>query len=215
MRDYFSSWFNSNLLTTLAEKLGRLKTDSAPSSFDENRQFRFFEDLSIPDFGAVGGAGSGVPASSQLVYRIASTYEMQVFLRQINVWQGGRKYLVYPADGNETYDNSSEVDVSDQIYPTNGILRDGLTQHPESGVTITRAFGQNIFSTTSKPRNGTAALTDGNSNRASSSYTANGDRGGVGAGQSFYLVFDHIGSNNATLALYLIAFEVIFPEQQN
>ncbi len=191
-----------DLFTSTVQGVRRVKVESLPSSFEENTQFRFFEDISRLN------AGAGVPATSQLVYKFTATNAVIVFLRQINIWEGGRKYLVYPADGNETF-TGTFTDVSSQIYPTSAIVGPSGSI-PATGVTVERAIGAGIFSTTSLPRNGTASLTDGNANRATSSYTANGDRGGVAAGQSFYLVFDHIGQANPTLGLFLIAFEELF-----
>jgi len=167
--------------------------------FTANQQFRLFDEL------------VAVPAASQLVYKFTATNPLYVILRTINIWAGGRKYTVVPADGNETYDPTGEVDISDQLYPTNGVLSGDLITHPATGVTVTRNVGAGIFSSTSKPRNGTAVLTDGNQNRASSAYTANGDRGGVAGGQSFYLVFDHIGSSNATDGLFMIVYNEEIP----
>lgn len=198
------SAFPQGVLTSPFEGVARIATDSQPSAFYENSQFRLFDDISALN------AGDGVPHTSQLVYHFETVNPVIVYLRQINIWQGGRRYLVYPADGNETYSATGEVDISDQLYPTNGILHPGLSSQPATTVTVKRKIGAGIFSTTSKPRNSTASLTDGNANRAASAYTANGDQGGVGGGSGFYLVFDHIGANNETKGLFLVAYSEIF-----
>jgi hypothetical protein len=189
----------SDLMTGEREGTRRIATDSQPSSFKDNRQYRFFDEL------------AAVPSTSQLVYKFSATNPINIFLRVINLWSGGRKYLVYPADGNETF-TGVFASVSDQLFPTNGRLRFGLTAHPATGATVQKAIGPDIFTSTSKPRNGTAMMTDGNANRASSAYTSNGDRGGISGGQSFYLVFDHIGASNDTNGLFLVAYEESFPE---
>lgn len=193
----FNGGIPKEFLTSDFLKVARIPVDPQQTSFEENTQYRFFDEL------------VSVPNTSQIVYKFTSTNAVNVFLRSINIWQGGRKYLVYPADGNETF-TGTFTDVSAQIYPTNGNPHAGIDEIPESGVTIEKAVGAGIFSTTSKPRNGTAVITDGNNNRAASAYTANGDRGGVAEGAAFYLVFDHIGSNSATSGLFLIAWEELF-----
>lgn len=184
----------------------RLSVDSQQTSFEANAQFRFFDDLSAL------ASGDGLASTDQLVYKFSSINAVNIFLRQINLWEGGRKYLVYPVDGDSTFTGTFE-DVSDQLFPVNGHLYDGLEQHPTTGVTVQRAIGSNIFTTTALPRNGTAALCDGNANRAASAFTANGDRAGVDAGQEFYLVFYHIGqATSPTKGLFLIQYEERFPQ---
>lgn len=177
----------------------RLAVDAQPTSFSMNTQFRFFDEI------------DDVSSGNQIVYKFNATNPVNVFLRSINLWEGGRRYLVYPADGNETFTGSFN-DLSDQVYLTNGNLNEDISTPPISGVTVERAIGSSIFTTASKPRNGTAMLTDGNANRASSAYQANGDQGGVAENQSFYLVFDHIGSNNPTNGLFLLSWEELYPE---
>lgn len=46
MRDYLSSWFNSNLMTS-EKATGRLRVDTGQTGFFERREFRISQELSI------------------------------------------------------------------------------------------------------------------------------------------------------------------------
>lgn len=47
-RHYLSSWFNDQLLTSEADKFGRLRVDPAQTGFFEGREFRTFYEFAIP-----------------------------------------------------------------------------------------------------------------------------------------------------------------------
>lgn len=200
----FRAMFTSSSLDT-----ARLKTDQQQTSFEENAQFRFFEDLS--DQTAYGGVNNSIPQNKVLVYKFQATDPVNIQARILNVEQGGRKYLVFPVDGNETITGGSFSDVSDQLYPVNGLLRNGLTQHPATGVTVEKRLADS-FASTSKPRTGTISKTDGNANRASSTYSPDGQRAGVAGNQSFYLVFFDVDGSNPTEMLFTVSYEERFGE---
>ena len=48
MRDYLSSWFNSRLLTSEKESIGRLRVDIGQTGFYDGREFRTFYEYSVP-----------------------------------------------------------------------------------------------------------------------------------------------------------------------
>lgn len=187
----------------------RLKTDPQQTSFEENAQFRFFDDLSNQT--EYGGEDESIPTNEVLVYKFTASNPVNIQARILNLVQGGRKYLVFPADGNETITGGTFVDVSDQLYPVNGNLREGLAAHPATGVTVEKRRATS-FTTTSKARTGTISKTDGNANRASSTYSPDGQRAGVAGSQSFYLVLFDVDGTNATEMLFTVAYEERFGE---
>lgn len=77
----------------------RLKTDNQQTSFEENRQFRFFEDLSIQQW---SGEDNSIASGDIVVYRFTAVNALNIQARILDGWAGCRKYLVFPADGNET-----------------------------------------------------------------------------------------------------------------
>lgn len=61
----------------------RIPTESRPSKFYEHKQFRFFDRL------------EAVATTSQIVYKVTVDTDIEVFERNLELWSGGREYLVY------------------------------------------------------------------------------------------------------------------------
>ena len=179
----------------------RLKVDSQQSSFEANTQFRFFDDCTGAD---------AIPQNEILVYRFSSVNALNIQSRIINGWTGGRKYIVFPNDGNETITGGSFVDVSDQVYSVNNNLADsGLSSHPVSQVTVEKRIAT-AFTSPFKGRTGTAYRSDANTSRATDSYAPDSSRAGVAANQSFFLVFFDIAQNDPSEFLFTVAWEEVF-----
>lgn len=179
----------------------RLRTDNQQTSFEQNAQFRFFDDCS--------GANE-IDNSDTLIYRFSATNPVNIQSRVINGWEGGRKYLVYPSDGNETIAGGTWADVSDRIFEINGNLQDsGLDAHPTSGVTISKRVATS-FTSTSLPRTGTAYRSDSSASRSVDSYSPDAERAGVAANAEFYLVFFDIAQNDPSQFLFSVSWEEIF-----
>lgn len=176
--------------------IARTPVENRPTSFDDNRQFRFFDVL------------TAVPHTSELVYKFTATNPVVILLRELDLYQGGRLYLVHGTDG-VTFNDALLEDVSNQIFRVNGDLsKSGRSVHPTTGVTVEKAtVAAGTFVYTNPPPNGTIVLTDGNANRATSAYGPSDQLAGVYAGQSFYLVFNHIGANNATGGIFQLQYE--------
>lgn len=188
----------SDLLTSPVFGVRRVAVDAQQTSFEANEQFRMFDRF------------VAVPQGQQVVYKFESANAVNIMLRKINLWQGGREYLVYPDDGQNTFDDGL-LGSPLPVFNVNGNVRAPLTAHPVSGVTIRKAQGADIFtSTNANPPNGDIALTDGNANRATANYSSDGNRGGVAAGSAFYLVFNHIGANSVTNGQYTLLWEERF-----
>lgn len=161
----------------------RIAVDPQQTSFEENAQFRFFDPL------------DAVANANQIVYYVTIADPINLFTRNINLYQGGRRYRVYLADGSHTF-TGSLTDVTDRITSMNTNLADsGLSSLPVSGATVSKVIGAGIFTAGSNPIDGTEVLTDGNANRASNSFSGSGERFGVAAGASFWLVMDGISGN--------------------
>lgn len=182
----------------------RVNTDSQPTSFEENAQFRIFHRL------------IGISDANDIVFKFTATNPVNIMERKINAWSGGREYLVIPDDGSySAIDAQLTTDVT--IRSVNGNLADsGLDAHPESGVTVIMSSGSGLaddFGITDESQypNGDAVNTDGNANRANNSLLSTPNMSGVAAGQSFYLVFIGInGSSNATNAHFTVQWEERF-----
>lgn len=184
--------------------LRRLKVDSQQTSFEANHQFKFFDDVS----------GANALTSTQiLIYRFTSVNALKIQLRLINGWKGGRKYIVYPNTGGEAITGGSWANItSTHLSPINNDLSEsGLSSHPTSGVTVEKRIAT-AFGTTAPKRTGTAYLvpSSGGGNQAASSYTASGNASGVGAGQSFLLVFTNNNGNVDSEFLYQLEWEERF-----
>lgn len=182
-------------LTPIYGGSGSEGDNSSTPSFRENRQFKIFKRF------------VSVPQLQQVVYKFTSTYPLNIIVRSINLYAGGREYVVYPDDDRNTFTGTL---TSVTPAPVNGNLRVGLTEHPDSTVAVSFAQGADIFETTNiDGSNGDIALTDGNSNRANNSGESNSVMSGVGADETFWLVFNHIGANGTTSGQFLLQWEEI------
>lgn len=127
-------------------------------------------------------------------------------VRKINVWEGGREYLVYGDDGSHTVTGTfSPI----PVYTVNGNVEGGGA-HPVSGVTASVAIGAGIFTEGSPPTNGDAAMTDANAARATAQPLSDSNQSGVPAGATFYLVFNNIALNDDTNGHYYLQWEERF-----
>lgn len=173
----------------------RIPTESRPSKFYEHKQFRFFDRL------------DGVTAASQIVYKVTVETDIEVFERSLELWSGGREYLVYP-DTQQVNFTGSLTPVVDRISNLNGIVKNGLPI-PTTKLLVEKATGAGIFTTTDLPQIGTAVLTDGNSNRASSVYTPDSTRLGIPNGTVIWLVLNQVGASTATKGIVTLSYEEV------
>lgn len=168
----------------------RLPVDQQPTSFEENHQFRIFHRF------------ISIPNANDVVFKFSATNPVNIMERKINLWAGGREYLVIPDDGSyASVDALLTTPV--QVRSVNGNLEDsGYESHPVSGVTVIMSSGSGLaapfgITSTSQYPNGDAVQTDGNANRANNSLLAASNKSGVSRNQSFYLVFLGISAGNA------------------
>lgn len=176
----------------------RLQVDDEQASFQDNTQFRVFDRI------------VEVSPNDQIVYYFQTTNPLFIILRKLDLYSGGREYLVY---GTGDFSFTGSLGAPLPIREVNGHLKVGTLVHPTSGVTVQRAVGTNIFiPNTSTPSNGTLVVTNGTGNRSSSVYAPNAIKSGVAAGQSFYLVLNHIGqaNNNNSSGQFNLSWEEIF-----
>lgn len=182
------------------EGLRRLKVDSQQSSFESNQQFRIFHRF------------IDVPNNQQMVFKFSVTNPVNIQDRKINLWSGGREYLVVPDDGSYgAVDPLLTTPV--QVRTVNNNLRDsGLPSHPVSGVTVTYGTGANLIpiADTDQFPNGDAVLTDASGNKGNSNLLESPNLSGVGENQSFYLVFTGINGNSGTSGHFLVQWEERF-----
>lgn len=197
MLSFLSSWFTSNLLTRL-DRLGRLKVDSQQTSFESNAQFRIFHRF------------IDVPNNQQMVFKFGVTNPVNIQDRKINLWSGGREYLVVPVIEDGIPAVEAALTTSVQVRTVNNNLRDsGLPSHPVSGVTVTYGTGSNLISIadTDQFPNGDAVLSDATGNKGNSNLLESPNLSGVGENQSFYLVFRGVNGNDGTSGHFLVQWE--------
>lgn len=186
--------FLKGMVTKLGTSFARFKVDSQPSSFEANEQFKIFYRL------------QEVPRTQQLVMKFETVNALNIMVRKINLWKGGREYLVYGDDGSHTVTGTF---TPINVYTVNGNVEGGGA-HPVSGVTASVAIGADIFTEGSEPTNGDASLTDANAARATAQPLQDSNQSGVPAGATFYLVFNNIGLNDDTNGHYYLQWEERF-----
>lgn len=190
----------ADLYSTNREGLRRLKVDSQQTSFESNQQFRIFHRF------------INVPDNQQMVFKFAVTNPVNIQDRKINLWSGGREYLVIPDDGS--YGAVDAVLTTPvQVRTVNNNLRDsGLDAHPVSGVTVDYGTGAGLFTIgdTDQFPNGDAVLSDAAGNKGNSNLLDSPQLSGIGANQAFYLVFTGINGNSGTSGHFLVQWEERF-----
>lgn len=184
--------FHEDVWTSDQEGLRRLKTDGGQASFDENRQFRYFD------------RWGNISEGDQIVYLATLAEPINLTGRDVRLHIGGREYLSYINDGSHTF-TGTLVD-SGRISPANNNVAGGGA-HPAPTVVIQRAIGPNIFTEGSLPLTGDITVSSGNVNQASGSYSPDEDKIGAPGGASFWLVFNHVGSNTPTYGSLLLNWE--------
>jgi len=187
-----------NLFTTEDNKTARIPVDSQQTSFEENRQFKFFDELDIPKQGG-----------SQVVYYVESANPFILFNRMISFYQGGAIYRIYRDDGTHTVPS---VTPANPVIPVNSDLTDsGLSVHPTSTITLSKATGINIFTAGSGPTTGISVRAGTQSRSSSGSIGPDDNRLGFRANFSGWIVFTVIdGLNDNSVGEYELFFEERF-----
>lgn len=199
---FLSTIMNSlaSLLTGSNPSTARLSVDAQPTSYESNEQFKIFQRM------------ESLSNNDQLVFKFEAENAVNIMIRSINLSSGGREYLVYPDDGNVTFTGTLS---SVPVLTVNGNFQDsGLSAHPTSGVTLSKATGAGIFSSTSEPVDGDLAIApeigNGSNARQTGGGSTNPNMSGVAAGQTFWLVFNHVGANDPTSGQFKLQFEERF-----
>ena len=122
----------SDLMSDSREGIRRVKVENGLSSFEDNRQFRFFDRLSIPN------------GDYQRVYSINIQCDTHLLVRVMSLYDGGLKYSVYSQNSPAIF-SGTLIDADAKVFPVNPILRPGLTSHPDNNVMFSTAQGENIF----------------------------------------------------------------------
>lgn len=181
----------NDIYTSSIANVRRLSVDSQQTSFEENTQFRYVDEY------------SSVVNDSDIIYLVTTTAPINLFERTLSLYEGGRSYKVYLyTDGEDTITGDSDTEQR-SITPMNYLLRDGLTTHPTSNMTITRYTGATFTPSTDNDwLDVTNVLTDGNANRATDSFNSDNLRFGSGDASSdsplsFVLVLTGIGSSSS------------------
>ncbi len=191
--NFLTTWFNKSLSTAPNKDYGRLKTDPQQTSFEENKQFRYFDRL------------DDISQNNQIVYKITYTSPVNLFERRLSLYAGGREYLVYLDEG-VTFTGTLED--SGRITPVNYNLGSDVAELPTTGTTIQRAVGSGIFTSTELPIDGLVTKTDGNNNRSTAELDANSSKLGYEAGV-IWVVMNDISGNDGTSGTYKVEWEEV------
>ncbi len=189
MLDFFKT-----MVTNLGLSSSRFKVDSQPSSFEANEQFKIFYRI------------QNVAQGNQIVLKFETVNALNIMVRKINLWSGGREYLVYGDDGSHTVAGTFS---SVPVYSVNGNVEGGGA-HPTSQVTASVAIGSGIFVPGNPPTNGDGVLTDSQGNRGNNQPLADTNQSGTPSNVTFYLVFNHIGANDASDGQFYLQWEEKF-----
>lgn len=202
----FHVQLNSDLVTSARKPSSRIKTDDQPTSYEENRQFKIFRRF------------VDVPTTDQMVFKFEAAIPCNIMERKINLWAGGREYLVIPYDSENSEHAAIDALLSEStlvdITNVNGNLEDtGFTTHPASGVTVNYVTGAGLvtidstYGSEDQYPNGDAVQTDSNANRANNALLSSPNMSGVASGQAFLLVFRNISQSAATSGHYYLQWE--------
>ena len=188
------------IMTTDQVATARLPVDAQQTSFEENHQFRFFDELEIP-------ATEGY----QLVYKVTSVNPFVLFNRTVSFWQGGATYRIYADDGSHTF--TGTLADTGWIGPVNGDLSEsGLQTHPETTIALQMAEGAGIFVPGSAPRTGTSVRAGTNAQQSSGALGLDAVRLGFPANFSAWIVMGHLsGVNQDSFGEYELYFEERYP----
>lgn len=184
--------FPTYLMTGSTQDDARVKVDSQQTSFEEGKQFRFFDRLTADD---------AITSTQQVVYYISTVNAINLFSRVLTVHEGGREYLVYLDDGSHTFTGTlADSGVISSIRPSVGL---------SSSVSIQRAAGASVFTAGNDPVDGTMAVADTNAARAVPVLSADSLKIEIPAGGGAYVVLNHLGSNDDLVGQLFYAWEEI------
>lgn len=192
--DSFRAWYNTGLVTNPLDGIGRLAVDPQQTSFEQNTQFKFVYEI------------DSVATGNQLVFKLTiGANPINLFLRYLSTWAGGRKYYVLP-ESAVTFNGT--LGAALPIYPINQNLRDGLSEHPATDVTMQVAIGSNIATYDPADKTAmTACLSGGNAIVSSSEFDSNSLRLGYSANQVVWVVMENISQAAATKGVYKLFWE--------
>lgn len=182
-------------LTSTNSNIARVPVDPQQTSFNENKQYRYFD------------RWDDISESDQIVYLATIDNPLNLTGRDVRIHIGGREYLSYANDGTHTFTGTLED--SGRVSPANNNVSAGGA-HPAHTAVIQRAVGSGIFIEGSAPLTGDITVSSGNVNQASGAYSPDDDKIGAPGGVSFFLVFNHIGSNTPTYGNLLLNWEEIY-----
>lgn len=185
-----------DILTSEKETTARMPVDPQQTSFEENHQFRFFDELEIPS-----------TEGYQIVYKVTSVNPFVLFNRTVSFWQGGCTYRIYADDGSHTF--TGTLADSGWIGPVNGDLSEsGLDAHPVTTIGLQKAEGVGIFTPGSAPRTGTSVRAGTNAQQSSGALGNDDVRLGFSSNFSAWIVMTHlVGVNQDSLGEYELYFE--------
>lgn len=188
------------IMTTDYVATARLPVDAQQTSFEENHQFRFFDELEIPS-----------TEGYQLVYKVTATNPFVLFNRTISFWQGGATYRIYAVDGSHTF--TGTLADTGWIGPVNGDLSEsGLPEHPTTTIALQMDEGVGIFVPGSAPRTGTSVRAGTNAQQSSGALGSDSVRLGFPSDFSAWIVMEHLsGINQTSHGEYELYFEERYP----
>lgn len=189
----------TDLYTSTESNVRRISVDSQPTSFEDNKQFRFVDRF------------ENVSNSNAIVYKVELSVPVNVLYRELGLRLGGRDYFVYPYISDSELVGTANATQRSPL-PQNNKLKDGLTVHPTSGVTFTRYDGATFTPTDAEAYTDTTmVVADGNNSRATNTFNSDGFMSGTGDTEGFWLYLPHTGATNDNTYGY---FRLIWEERE-
>lgn len=174
----------TDLFTSTEEGVRRIGVDSQPTSFEDNKQFRFVDRF------------VNVSNGDDIVYKVDLGVPVNLLFRELGLRLGGREYFVYPYNSDTEITGSANV-TQRSPTPQNNKLKEGLTVHPASNTTFTRYDGVTFTPNDSEAYTDyTMVVADGNNSRATNTYNSDGFMSGTGDSSAFWLYLPHTGATN-------------------
>jgi hypothetical protein len=166
----------------------RVPTEPRPSGFYKKIQFQYYDRL------------LDVSTSNQVVYKFVMNTPVEVIGRELDLYAGGREYLIYRDSPAVTFTGT----LSDS-----GLLRNinAIGGSPSSQSTIQRAIGAGIFSCTDHPVIGVPIVVGNGGSRRNTVYTPDTLRVGLEP-STVWIVMNNLG-NASTKGSFILTYEEV------
>jgi len=177
----------------------RLQVDSGQTSFEENLQFKFYDEYHE------NSTQSPISNSDIVVYKVTTVNPINILGITLELWAGSRTVQLYE-DVGVTF-GGSLVDQSSKISHENRNKNEYIDTLPTTATVISRYIGSDTFTSSKQPTDGFGIKTAGNSNQQVSAFSQSGERLGLPDNTSIYIVLTNISGNDDSSGILKIVYE--------